>query len=210
MIEEMQTPNGEVVYKIDGRLTASRVDPVKEALRWLEIHRLEIERSERIVVLGCGSGHHLAEMAKSYPNKRQLVLDFELDLIRSVQDRLAPMALAIDFHWVEEEQELLSSSLVRTYMRSPFSIVIHPSTNLLHQMRYRELFARMVAREPLFFFEWVRREPRLAEIFSLQALSAEAERQLLSIKEINEFTSQRSISDQKDIYLLRILRELVK
>ncbi len=210
MIEETRTPNGEVVYRIDGRLTASRVNPTKEAKQWIEIHRSEIERTDRIIVLGCGSGHHLVALAEAYPNKRQLVLDFEGELIDQVQKSVLTLPKPIDFHWIDREEQLLSSSLVRSYMRSPFAVLIHPSTNILHQTRYRELYARLIAREPLFFFEWVRRDARLAELFPLQALKEDTDHRHLSIKDLNEFTSGRNANLQYDTYLIRTLRELVK
>lgn len=62
MIEKLLTPDGQTVFRLNGCLLSSRIDPRQEAKSWLESRRELLLGVRTIVVLGLGSGYHIEEL----------------------------------------------------------------------------------------------------------------------------------------------------
>ena len=62
------------IVRLMGRYLSSPTDPKKEAERWC-VRNQELFHAEYIIVLGAGSGYHLMELVKRWPNKKVLVIE---------------------------------------------------------------------------------------------------------------------------------------
>lgn len=85
MIERF-TVNNNLVFKLDGQLTASRTAPIEQAQKWLGKQKSLIGDKENVIILGAGSGYHILEIIKINPNLKITVIDTDKALIKSVKE----------------------------------------------------------------------------------------------------------------------------
>lgn len=208
-VERIIANSGDAVFKFGGRLTASAMDPRREARDWVNRWRDRIAVAERLIVLGFGSGYHLSEINREWPTLKILAIGCEQELLTALVNEVQ-FSRAITFILCENETELLAQPEVRQFMRTGFAILEHSSLPNLNAKVYAEIKERLLAREPLFFSDWVRREPRLTQLFPLQAIPGGDARQALSIKDLERFISGRTNAKSKDAMIVRALRELVR
>ncbi|MGE0763289.1 MAG: hypothetical protein AB7N80_08425 [Bdellovibrionales bacterium] len=209
-LEKITAKNGDVVLKYRGRLLASAIDPRREARDWINRWRLRIAVAERLVILGAGAGFHIDEVVREWPALRVLVICCEPEVFAEMAKQQAAAWPLVDLVLYEGHGDLLSNPKVRHWMRGYFTLLEHSSLSNLQTALYQECKARLLAREPLFFSDWVRREPRLSQLFPLQAIPGGENRQMLSIKDLEKFVNVRADANPADVMIVRALRELVR
>lgn len=209
-IERITAKSGDLIFKYDGRLLSSAIDPIREAREWVNRWRSRIATSQRLVILGWGSGYHLSEIAREWPLLKILAIGAEPELLTELHMIPDQFSRTITFATCAEATELLSINEVRQFMRQSFTLLEHSSLTNLNVSLYSEIKERLLAREPMFFSDWVRREPRLMQMFPLQAIPGGEVTQILSIKDLERFINVRQNLKSKDVMIVRALRELVK
>ncbi len=207
-IERITAASGDFVFKINGRLLGSAVDPRREAREWVNRWRSRIAGCDRLVVLGWGCGYHLQALADEWPTLRVLALGFESELFAEIDRSVT--ADHVELVLCREGGDVLADERIRRFMRSDFAVVEHTSIANLNPALYAELKQRLLAREPIFFSDWIRREARLLQLFPLQAIPGGESRSLLSIKDLDRFANARAGASPFDVMIVRALRELVK
>ena len=209
-IERIIAKSGDPVVKYDGRLLASAIDPRREARDWVNRWRDRIAVAERLIVLGWGAGYHLHEIHQQWPALKILAIGCEPDLLSEIHQIHPSMLNEVSFIHCHNESELLPHAEIRQFMRSGFVVLEHSSLPNLNIKGYSEIKNRLIAREPLFFSDWVRREPRLSRLFPLQIIPGGEDQRLLSIKDLERFVGNRDNSKSKDVMVVHALRELVR
>lgn len=209
-LEKVTARSGETVFKWHGRLTASSRDPRRDAREWVESLRLEGPGDHRLLVLGVGSGYHLVELRSRFPDRRIMALDVSTVLIENAMLLHGAALTAVELIPVAIESDLLNSERLRLFLRGAFRLAEHPASIAGDLHRYREIKSRIVAREPMFFADWIRREERFARLFPLQSIAGGEGAQLLSIKDIARFADSRGNAEARDVLIVKALRELVK
>ena len=210
MIETITARNGQLVFKYDGRLLSSSVDPSREANDWIYQQRELLQQNDRVVILGFGSGYHFVELLKQFPKHRILAIGLENELLEKIYELHRSCLQRIEFVVLESCELTLASARVRNFMRSGALVLEHPSTRNLNYDFYSDIKRRLLAREPLLFADWVRREPRLVQLFPLQSIPGGEEVPLLNIKDLNRLAVSRSENPSRDVLIMRTLRELIK
>lgn len=209
-VERVTSKSGDSILKFEGRLLSSALDPQREARDWVNRWRSQIVGAQRLVVLGLGSGYHLQQIVQEWPDLKVLAICCESELIEEIQGLHPQLIGRIHFVFCDNPTELLALHEIRQWMRSSFAVLEHSSVSNLNISIYNEIKQRLLAREPLFFSDWVRREPRLLKLFPLQVIPGGDEKQLLSIKELDRFVQARENSQTKDAFIVHVLRELVQ
>lgn len=209
-VERARARNGDFALTLDGRWLCSSVDPSREARQWVDAHRGVLARTERALVLGVGAGHHLAALAREFPSLRILALTLTSPVIEAVREIHGLAVARIEFHGIENESHLLESSRVRASVRTGAILVDHVPSQAGQALAYNEVRARLKMREPLFFADWVSREPRFADLFPLQSIPGGESQQLLSIKDLDRLLHPKPGVAGADVLLIRALRELVR
>lgn len=206
--EALTAQSGEPILKWEGRLLASQMDPHQEAIRWVARVREQLASSERVIVLGFGCGYHLEELARQFSQLQILVLGFE----EKVQEFAKSLCHRPQVEWFlcTDLSDLMGSPILRRYLAGSFELLEHPSILNLNLALYRELKERLLARDPLFFSEWVRRETRLSPLFPLRAIPGGNTKRLLSIKDLDRMVGTKTEADVFDVAAIRVLRELVR
>lgn len=207
-LETISARTGDLVFKLDGRLLASALDPLREARDWVNRWRSRIAHSDRLIVLGFGCGYHLEALREEWPALRVLAIGAERELFEQLRPRFEMGA--VELVLCQRSDDFMVCEPIRRFLRGSFAVVEHSSLPNLDQAHYREIKARLLAREPLFFSDWVRREQRLARLFPLQAIPGGESRHLLSIKDLDRFVHARVDAAPTDIMIVRALRELIK
>lgn len=209
-LEKVITRSGETVFKWQGRMTASSYDPRREAQEWLTSLALSMASESRLFVLGVGSGYHLVALRQAFPKRRIMAVDISTELIEGALGLHGSSLDGVDLVAIPTEAELLATERVRNYLRAPLQVVDHPASQQGSVMRYKEVRARVLNREPVLFADWLRREPRFARLFPLQAIAGGDDGQLLSIKDLCRFVDTRGNANREDVLIIKALRELVK
>ncbi len=210
LLERLTSRSGDVVLRLGGKLLASSVDPRKEAKQWLENLKPQLAASDRVLVIGVGSGYHLAELNHEFPRTRVLAITLESDLIDAAREIHGLNVANAEFYSCESEAQVLNSSRIRAFLKSTVCIAPHLPSQAADPVGYQEVIARLKMREPLFFSDWVCREQRFTNLFPLQSIPGGDEKKLLSIKDLHRFLGDQPKGQPDDIYLVRALKELVR
>lgn len=209
-LEKITARSGDTIVRVNGRLTASSVDPRREAKQWVEMNRPLIEGSERVLIVGVGSGHHLAELNLEYPRLRVLAIAMEPEFIDAAREIHGLNVANTEFYACESEAKVLAGSRVRMFLKSAVAVIPHSPSQVSNPPAYQEITARLKMREPIFFSDWVCREQRFTDLFPLQSIPGGDEKRLLSIKDLNRFLGDSSKAPPDDVLLVKALKEFVR
>lgn len=89
MLEEQLSRSGHRTLKFNGRLVASRENPIQEARRWVDSNRSRFLGRKNVFVLGVGCGYHLELLAQEVGVKKVIGLEFARPLYEWAVDRLS-------------------------------------------------------------------------------------------------------------------------
>lgn len=211
--------SGVPVLVLDGRATASLVDPVREAQTWVtaqvEKYKNELRpgRSARpIVVLGIGSGYHIVALAAT-TGRRIYAVDTEtacLGFARSILgDAINDRVELLAFSSPIAEADLFEDRTMRQVLTSSYTLLRHKPTFVRQGHAMTELENWIVGRTPAAFAAHLRLRPEIAAAFNSQRAGQIANAKLVSIKDlvgIWDVTSEPRVERR----LFRVLEELVK
>ena len=135
------------VARLNGRLLASRVDPVGEAKRWVERRRPFLNRVRGIFVLGIGSGYHVAELARETKAKI-LVIERHTELARTVTGTELWRNSRAQSVVAQSLTELWSNELLRFMVESSYLVLSHQPSRAAFPKFYAAAEKRLIARDP--------------------------------------------------------------
>jgi hypothetical protein len=208
--EKICARSGDFVVKWRGCLLDSSIEPREAARRWALEIQANVSGYQRAIILGVGSGYHLAELCKIRPGLRILAI--------SVEPAVSELAQSIQgLDWgnvesvlIEDAARLMENVRIRNFIRMNSIILDHRPSQAARPELYRELRARLLLRDPLFFSEWVRFEQRFAKLFPLRSIPGGDEQRLLSIKDLDRLLLPPDDLANADVPVFRALRELVR
>lgn len=208
MVQREISKSGVPILTASGRLLCSRVDPMKEAQRWVASHRQVIETVPSILVLGIGSGFHVAELCRQFPGKKILVIESNFDLAASVEDLLGFEMPGVDILTEQKVETVLRSSRLHKAITQVYSILAHAPSMSLDPDFYDEVLKYLIGREKSAFLFQMKLRGEFDQIFDLQKLMT-SESTLLSIEDLNKALTNDHRGDPKAM-AIQCLREFVK
>lgn len=84
-LEQLQSTTNEIVFRLNGKMLSSKVDPRKEAAQWILQTHLLAKSSKTIVMIGIGSGYHLIALREKYPHAQIIAISSSQQLLNAVQ-----------------------------------------------------------------------------------------------------------------------------
>lgn len=216
-LEIALSKSGEEVLLVDGKATASLVDPVKEAQNWIDsVRQLLFKGKERVVVLGIGSGFHLQVLREAVPETPIVAID---TCERSIQFCSKKHIKNAQFVFVSQDdlksgaQSVVAANGVRDWILEPFTLIRHRAT----MARNRDLLKVenwILGRSAEALRAHLALRPSMAAILNAQKLHDVAAMKLKTVDvfSIRDFVSCCDIKGEPshERRLLRVLEELVR
>ncbi len=208
---------GDFVLVIDGKATASLVDPLQEARSWLEsVKSLLPKTAETIVVVGIGSGFHLKALREATPNLPIVALDtcrYSVEFVSSLGIRdLKPVWISKD-EMEHGASAVLAKAGIAEWILEPFTLVRHRAT----MARNRDLMrieGWLLGRSAEALRAQLALRPSLAAILNPTKLRDVAEMKLKTVDvfSIRDFVACCDIKGEPSVErrILRVLEELVR
>lgn len=217
-IESSRT--GHDVLFIDGKATASTIDPVKEAAAWVAANYsvASLVKGEALVVLGAGSGFHIsalrAELGEQ-TDRKIVVIDTCKSSIDFVRSRLSHLP-EIKFILVSAGttfSDFYRRNDVVDWAFEPFTLLRHRSS-MVRNSDLSQMEECLVGRSVQAFRAQLEARPSLASALNSARLKKLAEAKLTSksLISVRDLTSVWEVSSEPSTErrLLRVLEELVR
>lgn len=217
-IESSRT--GHDVLFIDGKATASTIDPLKEAASWVAANYsvASIGKGEALVVLGAGSGFHIAALQTELgeqTDRKIVVIDTCRSSIEFVRSRLSHLQ-EIKYVLVAAGttfSEFYRRNDVVEWAFEPFTLLRHRSS-MVRNSDLSQVEECLVGRSVQAFRAQLEARPSLASALNSARLKKLAEAKLTSksLISVRDLTSVWEVSSEPSTErrLLRVLEELVR
>jgi hypothetical protein len=205
LIEIIEASNGHKIVRYDGRLTASRIDPVREAREWLSRHGVFVADVKSIFVLGLGSGYHVAHLQES-TSAEIVVIEPDLQLIDAVSgwQHFDPHRVFIEP--IQTSRGLRACEKIRLAVKESFLVLTHPPSEAFQPEYFKDVKAQLLGRDwGSLNWQW-----NLKGFAPLEAASrVQSSEAPLSIYDLEQ-TELVQNSEEREKLLIKALRELVK
>jgi hypothetical protein len=185
----------------EGQALASVNDPHAEGLRWA--YGLGALPSKHVVIVGLGSGFHVAALAEIDPQLKIYVIDSRETLVPIFRSQFADIADRVEVIIASSEKDLRNSDAFEEIVHNRAYVLSFQECWGERKENFSTLFAHLTGRsvESLrFHFEELG--------MNVKALHFDHNR-LLSIKDISGFVESSNLNDSKK-QIFRTLNELVK
>jgi hypothetical protein len=181
-------------------------DPVKEAQDWVQNEAGDLNGYSQAVVLGLGTGYHIVELQRQYPNLSVCVVECQPEFVCPAMS-LHEESFRAEVLVTESLSIFKAQSRVRALLKAPFAVLRYNpvcSQNIdLYEQFQNLLTGRTV--EALQF--QLQKRADLGRQLCIEEVSRPKETNLLSIKDLSDaLTPQAS---HEEFHLIRALRELV-
>jgi hypothetical protein len=151
VIEWIPTPSGDLVPWCDGRFICSKVDPWKEAERWVEACAARVRDVRSAIVLGVAGGFHLSRLRQQFPHLRLVVVERHAAFAQSpstlVRDALAGTSVL----WDPAPPSVLAVAEVREAVLGLYAVLSHPQAVRIDAAYYEQIAAALLGRDPRAF-----------------------------------------------------------
>lgn len=144
MITFSENHESSLVAYEEGRSLASLQDPQGEALRW--VYSLGVLPSQHVVVVGLGSGFHVAAMADIDPNVRITVVESRESLIQVFRSQFADIADRVEIIVAQSSRELRNSELFENVLQNRAYVVSFRECWASQEILFTEFFAHLTGR----------------------------------------------------------------
>ncbi len=211
-----QSRNGHEVLYIDGKATASTIDPLKEATAWIgSTYSLAAAGiDETLVVIGAGSGYHI-DALRECTNKKIIVIDTCPASIEFVKRRLSHHS---QISYIEVKRGTSFSDFyqrndVVEWVFEPFILLRHRSS-MVRNSDLSKVEECLVGRSVEAFRAQLEARPAIASALNSGRLKKMAEAKLVTkgLVSVRDLTSVWEVSSEtsNERRLLRVLEELVR
>lgn len=207
MLERLTTRSGHITFRFNGVTLSSTVDPLQEALNWVTQHEQQIKSAPHLIVLGIGSGHHIVQLKKAYPQKKIFVIEAHKELAAAVLREQA-----MDFAEVEVLQEkdvmaLSKSSRLQSVMTKLYRILEHRPSMAANPEFYKEISEVLLGRDIYNFNFHLQLRPELHSTFQKEKLVHDVQDKI-QIKKLDKALHWDG-DNSRPYMLIKALRELV-
>jgi len=138
-----KTSLGDPVLSVNGRQTCSFVDPIKEAEAWLDHYRDLIVGRRALVVLGLGSGHHVARLIAKHP-QTIFVVEHREEIVGHFLSHFPRCVSRVQFFSTE------AAALKRMVccLETPFSVLTFAPAVMNAHQEYQKIYQWLSGRDP--------------------------------------------------------------
>ncbi len=205
MITVERSKTGLPILAQDGRLLSSAYDPVKEAKAWAVQAQLRLQKHAAAVILGLGSGYHVAELLKLEKHKPIIVIEKSSEIARCVRDVSSEFifeSLIVDEDWTR----LLDHDELKRIQRLPFCMLKHGPTCQQSAEYYTKVEKLLLARDKISFLIHLRQRPELFSTLDVVRLDR-LEPEIISIKTLTKLFKNDQFMEERRLW--KVLEELV-
>jgi len=207
LLERLNTRSGHITFRFNGMTLSSTVDPVQEANGWVEHNELLIKSAPHIIILGVGSGHHIVQLKKAYPQKKIIVIEAHKDLVAAVLREQSIDLADVDMLCEKDPHLLTKSSRLQNVLSKLFRIVEHKPSVGVNPEFYSEVKEILIGRDVYNFDFHLQLRPQLLTIFQKEKMICDAQDKI-QIKKM-ERALQWDGDNTHAYMLIKALRELV-
>lgn len=207
MLERLSTRSGHITFRLNGMTLSSTIDPVQEAIGWVEHNELLIKSAPHLILLGAGSGHHIVQLKKAYPQKKLIVIEAHKDLTTAVSREQSIDLADVDMLCEKDPHLLTKSSRLQNVLTKLFRIVEHRPSISVNPEYYGEVKEILIGRDVYNFDFHLQLRPQLLSSFQKEKMICDAQDKI-QIKKM-ERALQWDGDNAHAYMLIKALRELV-
>ncbi len=209
-VETSQSQDGFPILKVEGRLTASRVAPWREAEKLVQQWSEQLQGSNSVILLGLASGFHVVEFMKRDPKLQILVIERRSELLEFFAKTFSAESKKIQVLLGEDFKSLSASAHLRSIVQKSYRVFMHPSLQGKDLEFYSEIYEDLLGRSPLGLKFLVQQRKSLSALIQLEKLLLiKDSRRPLSLKTLVEL-ERDDVGQQIESRKLHFLRELIK
>lgn len=126
-LEQLQSATNEVIFRLNGKMLSSKVDPRKEASQWIEQTELLAKYSKTIVMIGVGSGYHLISLKEKYPHAHIIAISSSQVLLEAIQVAHKSCVSGISFYCASTIEEFYDAEATQGVFSTTTVVLKHPT-----------------------------------------------------------------------------------
>lgn len=199
---------GQPVLILNGKLLASKFDPIAEAQKWVGQLSSLTEDSQVQFVLGAGSGYALLTLANQYPQSQIIAFTTQAEIITFWQNELKNEVAfeRIQFVHLTSVESFIASPLLFDVIEKTFVVHEHPSAAVENSPLFKSLKEVLLGRTYSTFRTQAERHTSYAKLAEVLLPTIGP----LSIKNISDSLNLAREVDSDSRSEILVLRELVK
>jgi hypothetical protein len=206
-LEQLKSASGVTIFRLNGKMLSSKVDPRKEAIQWVENNQFLSGVSKTIVVIGVGSGYHLIALKEKYPQARILAISTCAELLNAIQNAHAQQLSGVTFYNATTLEDFYEAEATQAVFQSTAVVLKHPTYQVEDNPLLEQIIEAIVARSTNSLKKYIAKNEALT--VALPAIPAMIG--LASIKTINDAAVSTTETQFVSPWLtIRTLKELVK
>lgn len=184
-VETINSQSGHLILKWNGRNLSSERDPIKEAQSWVHLQSELIAGAPTIIVLGLGSGFHLAQLRREWPECQIIAIESRQSIAETIWESTSSDLSEIDVVVANDMDALMSHALIRQAVKHRYALLMHPSCYITDKEFYREAKKFLLARDLKSLRFFIEQRAELKHVFDFEALVADSKKkEILSIKDL--------------------------
>ena len=207
MLERLTTRSGHIAFRFNGVTLSSTVDPLQEALGWVTQSEAQIKSAPHLLVLGIGSGHHIVQLKKMYPQKKIVVIDPHKELVTAVLREQSMDFADVEVLCEQDITSLCKSLRLQTALTKLFRILEHRPSIAVNPEYYKEAYEVILGRDIYNFNFHLQLRPEWRSCFQKEKLVHDVQDKI-QIKKM-EKALQWNGDNARPFMLIKALRELV-
>ncbi|CAN5547906.1 hypothetical protein BH10BDE1_BH10BDE1_31990 [soil metagenome] len=210
-----QAKSGSQVLLVNGLATASLVNPEREGELWGESQTTTLKMTglrEPVVVIGVGSGFHLAALRSKLRAAGHTGAIAAIDTCEASIEFAMSRVPGIDYVHAQCDcgaDQFVARSDISSWVLQPFTLLRHKPTYLRNGASLRQIESWLLGRTPEAFSAQLKLRPQIAAGLNADRARKIAECSLVSIRDLSKAWDISS-ELKTDRRLFRILEELVR
>lgn len=206
MVEFRVSRKNHRYFTLNGRHICSSVDPVEEAVNWVNGLEPSVSEANSIIVLGLGNGFHVVELEKAFPSSKIVVVETRMELVAPCQGIQGLSMSSADIIIAESLDILKAQSRLKRVLQGSYAVVQYrPVTNTDSSM-YSDFFDLLIGRsQKAFEFQLMARKDWTKNVHPLDRDGGSD--RWLGIHDLQESLTEEA--NYSDYHLVQALRELV-
>lgn len=201
MLEWEFDATGIAVPKKDGKLLASRHNPIKEAKSWVHAQASLLNGFSCVVVFGVGGGFHIRELAAQNPKLEIIVVEQDYGLASEIEIRNGKFPENVLVLSGDEPQDFLKNPEFKKALKKIFRILKYAPSVRTNPNYFQRIQTLLTGRTQEAFQIHLKERPRLNALLSDLEVDG-----LISIYDVTEHLTD---TENQESALWLALRELV-
>jgi hypothetical protein len=199
--------NGSRVLKKNGRFLGSSIDPVREAATWTNKALAQAGARDAFVILGLGSGHHVAELLARRPNAPLIVVENDKDILSEAL-KICPQIKRSQVVLETDVLKLGDHAVVRDVVGSIYRVCSYGPSFQIDDEFFSGAERFFFGRDKLSFLLLLKTRPEFLAILNPVAIHEIPLNEPVSVKTLQRIFAPQALSS-RERRLWRILEELV-